>query len=127
MELSNNEEDLYPLPKKTILISLYLAHRPGLRMKSDFSWVKLNGDILQDELPQSELPGKQGWFVDLGYLAGGLPISLEWELRTKTVPPATLVMIGVFRNRNLRNRTELIKDLTLTPYQGYFGNGVFTV
>lgn len=123
-----DEELLFPGAQGLNLISMYLAHRPGALAESDFGWVKINGVLVHTDLRPKDLPGKQGWYVDLATFDQGRNLTLSWELQSRNVAPRVQVVVGVFRNHNLRARTVLTpQPLELSSYQMYLGDGSFTV
>lgn len=107
-------------------ISLFAAHRAGHELEMRFTRIAING-ISYQPYPELRIPGDQGIFIPVRGFERGSQLEIEWELETGLIGGWTRqVMLGVFRNWNLRDNTKLM-NLTVDSMERYSGTGILEV
>jgi hypothetical protein len=122
MELTDIHEKLYPSAQGLKHLSFYLAHRPGATPEAFISWMTIDDIPVGGTRKTIELPGRQGWYINLAAFEEGREIRLAWDLRTESVPPGLGVVMGVFRDGRLTQRTVYNQQpLVLESFKSYPG------
>ncbi|KAF0810924.1 hypothetical protein A167_00411 [Alcanivorax sp. S71-1-4] len=98
-------------------LSLFLGKRPAASVEMAFMKVVING-VSVNLPPPSPIPGDQGTFVPVGFYPSGETITIGWEFETRYVHAPATVLVGVFRNQSLQNRT-LLATLNVEMFERY--------
>ncbi|AJD49990.1 hypothetical protein S7S_17890 [Isoalcanivorax pacificus W11-5] len=100
-------------------VSLFLGKRPAASVEMDFMNVVING-VSVSLPPPSPIPSDQGIFVPVGFYPSGETITIGWEFETRYVHAPATVLVGIFRNQSLQNRT-LMATLNVEMFERYAG------
>ncbi len=100
-------------------VSLFLGKRPAASVEMDFMNVVING-VSVSLPPPSPIPSDQGIFVPVGFYPSGETITMGWEFETRYVHAPATVLVGIFRNQSLQNRT-LMATLNVEMFERYAG------
>lgn len=103
-------------------LTLYVAGRPNDSIPLEFTRLLVQGKPVSP-IPQSSTPHTVS--VDLGKLAQGTQLTLEWTFHTHIITQPTEVAIGVIRMPG-SGRT-LLEKLVIGHFQDYSGTGTVTV
>lgn len=99
--------------------SLFLAKPFSTNVEMEFLNVVVNGRRINLP-PPSPMPGNQGIFIPMGFYSSGGTITIGWEFETRYVRDTTKVLVGIFRNQSIQDRTVL-EQLNVEMFKRYSG------
>ena len=99
----NNELD-------STFVSFYVTKDSFASADINFNRLVVNQRHININNPQTLL-ADQGYYIFVGLFKNGTPLEMAWEINTGYVSGQQSSSIGIIRNNNLRNYTEIDIDI----------------
>ena len=105
-------------------MSLFVGWRIGSEIDMEFVNITSNG-LSVDPSNCYDIEG-QGFYIPMGFFKKKINLLIAWRFRTNYVHMPAKIILGVFRNGSLRNRT-ILEKIDLNLFDTYSGSSAVVV